>query len=160
MPDIKAAAAIAGRTPAINGKGINYHHYITTWREFAPVDLYKAPVMPPAPILPIISCFPRAASIEELTALYTRAMIKSASGQKYIGDMSADGPRTPAEFPMNVPLLVTELSTLLIRNRVLVTARGLRAPSLIPHTPPRAKPRMKISTCDENKTIRFEFFSK
>lgn len=41
---------------------------------------------------------------------------------------------------MNVPLLVTELSTLLIRSRALDMARGRRAPSLKPHSPPTARP--------------------
>jgi len=53
------------------------------------------------------------------------------------------GPRTPAELPMNVPLLVTEFNMLLIRSLVFDTARGLRAPSRTPHTPPMAKPLKK-----------------
>jgi hypothetical protein len=44
---------------------------------------------------------------------------------------------------MKVPLRVTEFRTLLIRNLVFDTARGLRAPSLTPHTPPRVKPEKK-----------------
>lgn len=39
-----------------------------------PVDLNKAPVTAPAAILPIVSCFPLIASIEELTPLYKRAI--------------------------------------------------------------------------------------
>ena len=38
-----------------------------------PVDLKTAPVTAPAPMLPRISCLPLAASIEELTPLYTSA---------------------------------------------------------------------------------------
>ena len=49
-------------------------------------------------------------------------------------------PRQPAELPMNVPRRVTELRMLLILRRALDTARGLRAPSRSPHTPPRASP--------------------
>lgn len=52
----------------------------------------------------------------------------------------SDGPSTPAEFPMKVPLLVTEFRTLLIRNLVFETVSGLRAPSRTPQRPPRAKP--------------------
>ena len=44
---------------------------------------------------------------------------------------------------MKVPLRVTEFSILLIRNLEFDTARGLRAPSRTPHTPPRAKPEKK-----------------
>jgi hypothetical protein len=51
------------------------------------------------------------------------------------------GPSMPAELPINVPLLVIELSILLIRNRVFDTASGLAAPSRRPHSPPRARPR-------------------
>ena len=49
-------------------------------------------------------------------------------------------PIQPAEFPMKVPRRVIEFRTLLILRRVLDTARGLRAPSRSPHTPPRASP--------------------
>lgn len=35
-----------------------------------------------------------------------------------------NAPNTPAELPMNVPLLVTELSMLLIRSRMFDTANG------------------------------------
>jgi hypothetical protein len=52
-------------------------------------------------------------------------------------------PSTPAELPMNVPLLVTEFRTLLIRNLKFDAASGLRAPSRTPHKPPRAKPYKK-----------------
>lgn len=51
-----------------------------------------------------------------------------------------DVPRQPAELPINVPRRVTELRILLILSRALDTARGLRAPSRSPHTPPRASP--------------------
>lgn len=49
-------------------------------------------------------------------------------------------PSTPAELPMNVPLLVTELRMLLIRRRAFVTASGRRAPSFKPHIPPTERP--------------------
>lgn len=49
-------------------------------------------------------------------------------------------PITPAELPTNVPLLVTEFRTLLIRNLVFDTASGRRAPSRTPQTPPSVKP--------------------
>ena len=65
-----------------------------------------------------------------------------------------DEPRTPAEFPMKVPLLVTELSIALIRNLAFDTARGFFAPSRSPHSPPRARPGQKTWTCDGRKTIR------
>lgn len=52
----------------------------------------------------------------------------------------ADLPIIPAEFPMKVPLRVTELRMLLTRSLVLLTARGRRAPSRTPHTPPRVRP--------------------
>ena len=63
---------------------------------------------------------------------------------------------TPAELPMKVPLRVTEFRTLLIRNLVFDTARGLRAPSRTPHTPPRAKPERKKKQGKHvtNRTIR------
>lgn len=41
--------------------------------KISPVDLNSAPVTAPAAMLPRVSCFPRAESIEELIALYTRA---------------------------------------------------------------------------------------
>jgi len=56
------------------------------------------------------------------------------------GPENENKPRTPAELPINVPLLVTEFKILLIRNLVFDTARGLRAPSRTPHAPPIAKP--------------------
>jgi hypothetical protein len=111
--------------------------------KYVPVDLKRAPVTAPAPILPRISCFPRMASIDELTPLYKRA--KKEDWWEDINqdwtENNDDGPRTPAELPIKVPLLVTEFKTLLIRSLVFDTARGLRAPSRTPHTPPRAKPR-------------------
>ena len=42
---------------------------------------------------------------------------------------------------MKVPRLVTELRTLLIRNRKLEVASGRVAPSLNPHRPPMARPK-------------------
>jgi len=107
-----------------------------------PVDLNMAPVTAPAAILPIVSCFPLIASIEELTPLYKRAIKGYFNGTEVIVS-NANLPITPAELPMKVPLRVTEFRTLLIRNLVFDTARGLRAPSRTPHTPPRAKPEKK-----------------
>jgi hypothetical protein len=52
-------------------------------------------------------------------------------------------PITPAELPMNVPLLVTELRIALSRNRVFEAAIGRLAPSRIPHNPPMASPDQK-----------------
>jgi hypothetical protein len=40
-----------------------------------PVDLNRAPVKAPAPMLPRVSCFPRMASIDELIPLYKRAKV-------------------------------------------------------------------------------------
>ena len=65
-----------------------------------------------------------------------------------------DEPRTPAELPMKVPLLVTELRIALIRNLALDTARGFFAPSRNPHNPPSPRPRQKTWACDGRKTIR------
>jgi len=68
-----------------------------------------------------------------------------------------DSPSTPAELPMNVPLRVTELRMLLIRRRVFDTAKGLRAPSLTPQTPPNARPWRMINehvTSENNKNRR------
>lgn len=67
---------------------------------------------------------------------------------------NANLPITPAELPMKVPLRVTEFKTLLIRNLVFDTARGLRAPSRTPHAPPRAKPEKKKVNMWQNRTIR------
>ena len=53
---------------------------------------------------------------------------------------AGSAPRQPAEFPMNVPRRVIELRMLLILSLALDTARGLRAPSRSPHTPPRVSP--------------------
>jgi hypothetical protein len=83
--------------------------------------------------------------MDELTPLYMRAK-NNFDGTHQLGmvlDSGNYGPRTPAEFPMNVPLLVTEFKTLLIRSRAFDTARGLRAPSRTPHTPPMARPTKK-----------------
>ena len=79
----------------------------------------------------------------ELTPLYMRAK-NNFDGARQVG-VNGPGnkenvPKTPAELPINVPLLVTEFKMLLIRNLVFVTARGLRAPSRTPHAPPIAKP--------------------
>jgi hypothetical protein len=89
-------------------------------------------------MLPKMSCFPRMASMDELTPLYKRAK-NNFDGACQLGN-NGNGPRTPAELPINVPLLVTEFKMLLIRNLVFDTARGLRAPSRTPHAPPIAKP--------------------
>ena len=65
-------------------------------------------------------------------------------------------PKTPAELPKNVPLRVTELRMLLIRNRIFDTASGLLAPSRKPHAPPRARP-IVVRTCGQykdNKMVR------
>ena len=62
-------------------------------------------------------------------------------------------PKTPAEFPINVPLLVTELRILLIRKRALETARGRVAPSFRPHKPPIARPEGGNTACQNNKKL-------
>lgn len=116
-----------------------------------PVDLNIAPVTAPAAILPIVSCFPLAASMEELTPLYKRAIKGLYQRAWSKSTLMQTLPITPAELPMKVPLRVTEFRTLLIRNLVFDTARGLRAPSRTPHTPPRAKPEKKKKgwACDK-----------
>jgi hypothetical protein len=61
-------------------------------------------------------------------------------------------PNTPAELPMNEPRRVTELSMLLIRRRVLDTARGRKAPSRNPQAPPIPRPKhVEESDVDEYK---------
>ena len=65
---------------------------------------------------------------------------QSSTGWHTLPTGNVNAPSTPAELPMNVPLLVTELSTLLIRRREFDTASGRRAPSFKPHIPPTAKP--------------------
>jgi hypothetical protein len=86
------------------------------------------------------------ASINELTPLYVRAK-NNFDDEHQLGNRGPgndeNGPRTPAELPINVPLRVTEFKMLLIRNLVFDTARGLRAPSRTPHAPPIAKPSKK-----------------
>jgi len=106
-----------------------------------PVDLNKAPVNAPAAMLPIVSCFPLKASMEELIPLYSRAILKDGfNGMDPQPDNNTNLPITPAELPMKVPLLVTEFKILLIRKLVFETERGFPAPSRTPHKPPRAKP--------------------
>jgi hypothetical protein len=84
--------------------------------------------------------------MDELTPLYMRAK-NDFDGACQLGisgpENNKNAPRTPAELPINVPLLVTEFKMLLIRNLVFDTARGLRAPSRTPHAPPIAKPSKK-----------------
>lgn len=81
--------------------------------------------------------------MDELTPLYIRAKngFDESTSVVIYADNGYHEPRTPAELPMKVPLLVTEFKTLLIRSLVFDTARGLRAPSRTPHKPPIAKPR-------------------
>lgn len=65
-------------------------------------------------------------------------------------------PKTPAEFPINVPRLVTELRMLLILKRLFETASGRKAPSLKPHNPPTPRPASR-ETCAQyhrNKACR------
>jgi hypothetical protein len=45
-------------------------------KRYTPVDLKRAPVKPPAVMLPYTSCFPRAESMPELMQLYTKAVQK------------------------------------------------------------------------------------
>jgi hypothetical protein len=78
MPDITVAAAMAGFMPA--KKHIeNEKIYLLSQDIGKPVDLNMAPVTAPAAMLPIASCFPLIASIEELTPLYKRAIKRAVS---------------------------------------------------------------------------------
>lgn len=69
MPEMTVAAAMAGFTPADKKPYENGAEELNQKRFNVPVDLYRAPVSAPAVILPNVSCFPRKASIEELTPL-------------------------------------------------------------------------------------------
>jgi len=91
-------------------------------------------------MLPRVSCFPRIESIEELIALYTRALKGNGRIRKGGLREKVHTPMTPAELPIKVPLRVTELRMLLIRNLEFETASGRRAPSRSPHTAPEARP--------------------
>ncbi len=62
------------------------------------------------------------------------------SGKRKTSEVEGFVPRQPAEFPMKVPRRVIEFRMLLILRRALDTAKGFRAPSRSPHTPPRASP--------------------
>lgn len=71
---MSVAATKAGRTPATMGStDVNAGSKMLSWKPDLPVDLYNAPLSPPAAILPYTSCFPRHASMEELRPLYTSA---------------------------------------------------------------------------------------
>lgn len=74
IPEAIVAATIIGLTPA--EKMVRDEDSGCQDVKIPPVDLYREPVSAPAAILPRVSCFPRAASIEELIALYTRAIGK------------------------------------------------------------------------------------
>ena len=86
-----------------------------------PLVLLKiAPLNAPATTLFVMSCFPRMLPIVLLIPLYTMAT-------------------TPAELPKKGPLLVTEFSTPLSRNRGAMVGGFFRRPSERPHAPPTAR---------------------
>src|ERR1700753_545691 len=104
-----------------------------------PVHLYRAPLSPPAAMLPKISCCTRMWSIDEWNPLYTRGAQTVNISIKQSGKKVS--PSTPAELPIHETRRVTAFNTAFKRNLEDGVASGRLNPSLNPHTPPRPRPK-------------------